>query len=80
MELSESQKSAIENCNFVTYDECIRLHDKDGNHRLSILRCHDGGGFDYATPDGEVVWADCDGENYEFVEMLAKHFLISDID
>lgn len=72
-DLNETQQRAIRRCAFLGLDECVRLYDKAGNHKLSVVRCMDGG-FDFATPDGHIVWADCDGKNPEFVEMLCSLF------
>jgi len=38
------------------YDNVVRLYDENGNHIVSVLRCHDCKfDFDIATPDGVVV-------------------------
>lgn len=70
--LSESQQKTIKNCNFLGYEECVRLRNKKGEHKLSILRCYDGGGFDIADPTGHVVYSDCDGDLCDIVQLLCK--------
>ncbi len=70
--LSKSQQETIKKCSFLGYDECVRLRNKKGDHKLSILRCQDDGGFDIADPSGHVVYADCDGELCDLVELLCE--------
>jgi hypothetical protein len=72
-DLSDTQRMACKVSAFLGLNECVRLYDKNGNHKLSVVRCMDGG-FDFATPDGHVVWADCDAQEPELVEMLCNIF------
>lgn len=70
--LSRSQQETYKNCCFLDYDECVRLRNKKGEHKLSILRCRDGGGFDIANPEGQVVFPDCDGDLSDLVRLLCN--------
>lgn len=36
--LSKDQQETIKKCQFLGYDECVRLRNKKGEHKLSILR------------------------------------------
>lgn len=46
------------------------MRNEKGEHKLSIVRCRDDGGFDISDPDGHVVYADCDGELCDLVKLL----------
>ncbi len=70
--LSKQQQATIEKCSFLGYDECVRLRNEKGEHKLSIVRCRDDGGFDISNPNGRVVYADCDGELSDLVELLCE--------
>ncbi len=70
--LSKDQQETIKKCDFLGYDECVRLRNKKGEHKLSILRCSDDGGFDITNPSGRVVYADCDGDLCDLVELLCE--------
>lgn len=74
----ERKKNFLEAEKFLDYEHCVRLYNSKGEHVLSILRCLTGG-FDVSTPDGKVVWADCDGENWELWEMIATHLGVKKI-
>ena len=71
-DLSESQQETIKKCSFLGYDECVRLRNEKGEHKLSIVRCRDDGGFDISNPSGRVVYADCDGDLCDLVELLCE--------
>jgi len=78
--LTESQKTACARAAFLGWAEAIRLYDKDGKHCLTIVRCFDDGGFDWATPDGKVLWCDALAEDAALVAVLGKTFGYSSLD
>lgn len=78
--LDDSQKKMMVLADrFLDYNSCVRLYNENGEHVLSVLRCHSGG-FDIATPDGKVLWADCDGKWMDFWECLPGKFGVGKID
>lgn len=75
------QEEACKKCEkVIKYGQVIRLYDENRRHILSVLRCFDDGGFDFCTPEGKVVFADCNGKMVEFVKTLAKFFKVENIE
>lgn len=48
---------------------CIRLYGQNGRHMLSLLPCGKDG-IDIATPDGEVLYCDQEGDLKDIVTLL----------
>lgn len=79
--MDAKQEETIRRCEPVMkFGQVIRLYNRFGEHMLSILRCIDDGGFDFCTPDGKVIWADCNGEKADFVKMLSSYLPVENIE
>jgi len=61
------------------FGKCMRLYNKDGKHVFSVVRCIYDDGFDFCTPDGNVFYCDCRGENTVLWKTFNKYIPIEDI-
>ncbi len=53
-------------------NKIVRLFDKDGNHRLTIMECcDDPNNIDLADPDGKVL--NCQEKNGSILIAIAVH-------
>lgn len=77
--LTDFQKAACKKAAFLGWSEGIMLYDKNGRHCLTIVRCTDDCGFDWATPEGKVLHCDANAEDAAFVAVLGEIFGVSSL-